>query len=153
MSDFRIDHVNKEIVLNKGFYQKSLNPNNNEGRKLTAVRNENPDYAIKVRADIKKSSHKQIYKGLDYNYMEVYIGLQPNAATIMEKYQKLRLIGKCHKSAFPVIKKWFLNQFPEVEKFGKFDIEELLAETAQQESAKMLDGIEEQSQNDTKVVA
>ena len=35
----------------------------------------------------------------------------------------MRLISECHGKAFryPVIKQWFLNQYPEIAKFGMVD--------------------------------
>ena len=36
----------------------------------------------------------------------------------MKTYKELRLIAECHSVRYPAIKKWFLETYPDVSKFG-----------------------------------
>ena len=55
--------------------------------------------------------------------MEDYIQTHEPAATVdtvLDEFEEMRLISSCHSKAFryPVIKKWFLNKYPEVKLNG-----------------------------------
>ena len=86
---------------------------------LQRARQDYPTYTPVIKR-IKRNPSKETYKGLTYAYMERYIETHDNAETIMAVYREKRLISECHGKArrYPAIKKWFLKQYPEVEKFG-----------------------------------
>ena len=54
------------------------------------------------------------------------MGHPMSAEAIMAEYREKRLISECHGKArrYPAIKKWFLKQYPEVEKFGLEECDE-----------------------------
>ena len=77
--------------------------------------------------------YDSIYHGLTYEFMEDYIMTHGDAETVKKNYNEfceMRLISQCHSKSFryPVIKQWFLNQYPEIVRFGmcgKPEVEEV----------------------------
>ena len=123
-TNYRIDHVEKKITLNRGYYAKTQNPNNQEAKDFEKVRQQHSDYSIVVREPIKTNSSKRTHKDLTFDNMERYILSHDNAKEIMHEYVQLREAGAFYKSAYPVIKKWFLSKYPEVDNFGLQDDEQ-----------------------------
>ena len=77
---------------------------------------------------------------MTYAYMERYIESHANAEASMAEYRELRLISECHCKArrYPKIKKWFLEKYPEIEKFGFEETDDVtVAETGMKYEAVM----------------
>ena len=126
-SAIRLDHLNKEILISKSFAKVAMNPNSTEYKDLAEVMVNHPDYKITQRV-IKKNANKQTYPGLTYEYMRAYIILhsspEEELAAIAE-FNEMLLISRCHAQSlrYPTIKKWFLNKYPDVAKFGTIEAE------------------------------
>lgn len=78
-----------------------------------------PTYEIKIRDDIKEKKTQEHYKGLTYDYMKKYIRRNESKETVNEVLSELEdkiFITKCHSNGhrYPIIKKWFLEKYPEV---------------------------------------
>ena len=76
-----------------------------------------------LRHTIKRNAEKKTYKGLTYEYMEYYIlthGTKEERQKNFDEYNEMILISKCHGKAYryPVIKRWFLEKYPEIAEFG-----------------------------------
>ena len=89
---------------------------------LQQVRRDYPTYEI-IRHTIKRNAEKKTYKGLTYEYMEYYIlthGTKEERQKNFVEYNEMILISKCHGKAYsyPVIKRWFLEKYPEIAEFG-----------------------------------
>lgn len=61
---------------------------------------------------------------MTYAYTEDYILTHEPAETVaavLNEFEEMQVIAACHSQAFryPVIKKWFLAKYPEIENFGK----------------------------------
>ena len=128
MAGLKIDYENGTITMGAAFSKKCTNPDNKEYAELQRVRQENPDYNLIVR-HIKKNTKKESYAGLTYTYMEKYIQLHENGEAlkeVMDEYNELQLVAECHSKGhrYPAIKRWFLNKYPEIAKFGMEDLEE-----------------------------
>lgn len=120
----RVDFANSKIIMDRTFAKKCENPSSDEYAQLQRVRADYPNFTV-VRKQIKRNDDKECYKGLTYAYMERYIALRDDKeGTIRKAYDEMRLISECHSIRYPVIKKWFLKQFPEVAKFGVTNQEE-----------------------------
>ena len=125
-SAIRIDHFEKKILISKSFQKSAMNPNSKEYKELMKVQRNHPDYEIAQRA-IKKSANKQAYKKLTYEYMRDYIILtstpEEEQAAVAE-FDHLIHVSRCQCQAnrYPVIKRWFLNKYPEVKEFGVVDL-------------------------------
>ena len=118
----KIYFANRQIIMDREFAKNASNTFSAEYQKLQAVRAENPDFRV-VRKTIKRNPQKETYKGLTYQYMEDYIFTHEPRDTrtaVLDEFNNMILISKCHAQAFryPVIKKWFLDRYPEIAEFG-----------------------------------
>lgn len=119
----KLSHAKREIVMDATFARNAENTMSPEYAHLQQVRKDYPAYTI-VRRTIKRNANKESYKGLTYEYMETYImshGKQETRIANLREFNEMRLIAECHSKAFryPVIKSWFLENYPEVKNFGK----------------------------------
>ena len=115
----RLDHENGTIIMDRTFAKLSQNTMSNEYKHLQEVIWDNPAYTV-IRKTIRKNTNKESYKGLTYGYMEEYIMTHrtksQTSAEIMAEYDEMRIIADCHSKAYryPVIKRWFLEKYPEI---------------------------------------
>ncbi len=116
----KVDFSNNLIIMDRTFAKLCEDTNSGEYAKLQSVRKDYPDFKVLTRT-IKRNPDKNTYKGLTYAYMEKYIlnsGNDDEVKEALSEYRKLREIGECHKGkSYPVIKKWFLERYPEIENF------------------------------------
>ena len=118
-----LDHENGRLIMTKTFAKKAADVRSEEYEILQRVRNDYPTYIVVVR-EIKKNKNKESYKGLTYAYMRKYIDSVEENEEIKEavhaEMDRMVLISQCHSQSkrYPVIKKWFLEKYPEVKKFG-----------------------------------
>lgn len=118
----RVDTVNRQLVMDKAFAKNASIVGSREYEMLQQARNDYKDFTV-IKRTIKKNPNKESYKGLTYDYMEDYIRTHENAENVKEmlnEFREMRLISQCHSKAFryPIIKKWFLEQYPEIEEYG-----------------------------------
>lgn len=114
-----LDFEKKTITVTKEFYKKAREYESPEYNSMMRVCREYADYALIVYS-IKKKEDKESYRGLTYQYMEEYIRAHNNADTNMAIFNELKFQAKCHSIRFPVIKKWFLDTYPELVEFSKY---------------------------------
>ena len=118
----RIDFENGQLIMDRTFEKKAMNPASQEYEQLQQVRKDYPTFRV-VRRTIKKNPQKETYAGLTYLYMENYIlGHEPadKVEEVLNEYREKRLIAQCHGKGrrYPAIKKWFLQKYPKVAEFG-----------------------------------
>ncbi len=123
-----IDFVKGTIVMTSTFAKKCYNTRSEEYALLQNVRRDYPEFTVITR-QIKKNTHKKVYKGLTYDFMREYIrnhSDEEKAAELLEEMEDKIEISKCHGAAYkyPIIKKWFFEQFPEIPGFGTEENEE-----------------------------
>ena len=128
MKDIRINREKNEVVMTRRVSQKADDPRTQEFRILQEVKATYPDIIVRNHT-IKKNPNKECYRGLTYEYMREYISTHENAITVntvLAELDEMILISKCHSKGFryPTIKKWFLEKYPKIEKFGKEEKEE-----------------------------
>ena len=121
-SIIKIDYENRVIHYNKTFETKASNPNSKEHEQLVRCCQQFPSFRIERRT-IKKNLSKETYAGLTYGYMENYIRTHSSLADVkkvLKEFEELKLISECHSKSkrYPTIKKWFLEKYPEVARFG-----------------------------------
>ena len=111
------------LVLIKSFAAKAAVFGSDEYRMLQEARHDYPGYKVTVGKSKNKEA-KNIYAGLDYDYMEKYIAAHDNnEQSIMAEYLDLR--GKSDEAkelqagsaSFLEIRSWFLKTFPAIEAF------------------------------------
>lgn len=113
---------NTIIIMSRTFAERSAYPGTPEYKLLQETRRDYPDFTV-VRREIKKNPNMEHYKGLTYEYMRWYIETyerKENLQIMLEAFDKMQNIAKCHSSSkrYPAIKRWFLEQYPEVKEFG-----------------------------------
>ena len=131
----RINHIERKIVMDRTFAKHAEDTRSEEYAHLQNVRRDYPTYEVILRK-IKTNPNKESYKGLTYEYMERYIlshEEKENMIAVLEEYRELRLISECHSRShrYPVIKKWFLNKYPEIEMFGMNETESCVYESVE----------------------
>ena len=111
------------LVLTKSFAAKAAVFGSDEYHMLQEARRDYPGYKVTVGKSKNKEA-KNIYAGLDYDYMEKYIEAHDNdEKSIMAEYLDLR--GKSDEAkelqagsaSFLEIRSWFLKTFPAIEAF------------------------------------
>ena len=117
-----INHANRTIVMDRTFAKRAMDTWTQEYAHLQAVRKDYPNYEV-VQRHIRTNNNKNTYAGLTYDYMESYIlthGTEETRVTNFKEYQEMRIIAQCQGKAFryPKIKCWFLEQYPEIARFG-----------------------------------
>lgn len=133
----KLDHEHKRLIMDRTFAKLSENTRSEEYAHLQSVRSAYPEYVV-VRREIKKNPNKECWRGLTYAYMENYISTHEEGAervTVLNEFFELRLISQCHSAAhrYPVIKRWFLNKYPEIATFGMTAAAETTEEGVEQE--------------------
>ena len=124
------------IEMNTTFAKEMRNPQSDEYALLQRTRQDFPTFAVRTR-QINTNPKKDTYKGLTYGYMRDYIILHTTPekeAEAVAEFDEMVLISKCHGKTlrYPTIKKWFLEKYPEVAKFGAIEA----AAEAQEEETK-----------------
>lgn len=121
-SKMKVFHAEGIIEMNTTFAKMVQNPLSDEYALLQKTRMENPSFTVR-RRQIKTNPKKDTYKGLTYPYMEFYISThepEDQVDEVLAYFEELKLISQCHgkRLRYPTIKKWFLNRYPDVARFG-----------------------------------
>ena len=121
----KINHTDRTIIMDRTFAKYAENTMSEEYAHLQQVRRDYPSYTV-IQRQIKRNSEKKTYNGLTYEYMEDYImthGTPERIQKQLQEFHEMRLSSECHGKAFryPVIKSWFLAQYPEITRFGVCD--------------------------------
>ena len=121
-SKMKVFYAEGIIEMNTTFAKMTQNPLSDEYALLQKTRMENPTFTVR-RRQIKANPKKDTYKGLTYEYMKDYIGThepEDKVDEVLAYFEELKLISQCHgkRLRYPTIKKWFLNRYPDVAKFG-----------------------------------
>lgn len=114
MTSVTLNHENHTIVITKAFSKAASVPRSNEYNELTAIRLDNPDYAVVVRQTGKRASGTNC---ITHKTIENYISKHDETGEIMKTYLKLKneeAGEKLHKTTFFQITKWFFETYPEL---------------------------------------
>lgn len=105
----------KTIELTKRFSAAASRFGSDEYMMLQQVRKDYPTFKIAVKATRRKSNQ---FKGLTYDYMAEYISKKKNSAELMKDFETLTKscddASENGKASYVEVKKWFLEQFPEI---------------------------------------
>ena len=121
----KINHTDMTLVMDRTFAKLASDTRSDEYAHLQKIRADYPTYTV-VERHIKRNVQKKTYAGLTYTYMEMYIkthGTKEKQEQNLAELSEMRLIASCHSKRFryPVIKSWFLEQYPEIANFGLED--------------------------------
>ena len=124
----KIDYDKQLLIMDREFSIKASLVGSQEYDILQTAKEQYYGFKI-IRKRIKTNPKKESFNGLTYEYMEMYMDRYNTTAEIRKQYEDLRFKAKAHSIRYPVIKKWFLQTFPEMKNWGKIK-EELAAATA-----------------------
>lgn len=117
-----VDPATRRIIMDRTFAKYYRDTMSDEYAHLQRIRADYPNFAV-VRRRIKKNTHQEHYAGLTYAYMEDYIRThesKENVNVVLAEFKELKVISKCHSRSrrYAPIKRWFLDKYPDIEKFG-----------------------------------
>ncbi len=126
-----INDKSRTIEITKKFAAAAKHYKTTEYDELQAVRRDYPNYRVQIKAVSKKADH---FKGLTFDYMEGYIKkhnmeLLKNFYILSGKTEEGKKKDFAAAATYGEIKKWFIEQFPELE-IKRKTIDEILGNTA-----------------------
>ena len=123
MTTIQINHKNNTIEMTKKFYTESCKYGSEEYKVLQEVRRDYPGYKPVV-AKTKKSGTSDPFKGLTFEYMEIYIMKHDDEKqSVMAEFKMLRgedelsMSMDAQSKSYLMIRDWFLEQYPAVREF------------------------------------
>ena len=123
MTTIQINHKNNTIEMTKKFYTESCKFGTDEYKTLQEVRRDYPGYKPVV-AKTKKSGTADAFKGLTFEYMELYIMKHDDEEqSVMAAFKMLRaeddlsMSMDAQSKSYLTIRDWFLEQYPAVREF------------------------------------
>lgn len=126
MRPLTINFAEHRIVMTRAFAKKASDPSTKEYRELKEALTTFPSFSVEHHT-IKKSSSKETYKGLNYEFMIEYISTrvdEKKREKAMADLEEQMFLTKCHSKKFPTVRKWFLETYPEIDSnFGKIATE------------------------------
>lgn len=117
MTNFKINHAEKTIVITNSFNKKASTINSSEYKMLRDTLKDFPGYDITIRkADV--SNSKETYKNLSFKKMEAYIREyckthEKNVEKMIHEFESVKKLAKAKCCAYGYTKQWFLATFPE----------------------------------------
>lgn len=110
---FVINFAKKQIIGTKASFDKAGKGEGAIYEELAAKIKAHPEFELVVKEQKNRSNKaKQTYHGLNFDLMEKFIKIQPNAETLMRAYNGAKKMAEdTGSSVYPFTKKWFLGQF------------------------------------------
>lgn len=110
LNKINFNHATKEIIITRAFETEANEIGSAAYNELVRIRKDFPDYTIK-RKEIAKRENKKSFKGLTIEEMKRFL------ATVGEEdvklFEKVCEIAESKQGKYPVVKKWFLNNYQE----------------------------------------
>ena len=110
---FTIDFINETISGTQSKFNKAGKGFGDEYEDLAAKMAAHPDFKLVVKEQKHKSNKaKRTYDGLNFDFMEAYIEMQPEAQKLKKEYEAVKEMAEIRcSSKYPLTKKWFLGKF------------------------------------------
>ena len=110
---FTINFFDKQILGTKSSFNKAGKGFGAEYEELAAKMAAHPDFKLVEKEQKHKSTKaKRTYDGLDFDFMETYIEIQPASEKLKNEYESVKQMAvNCGSSKYPLTKKWFLGKF------------------------------------------
>ena len=110
---FVIDFTSKKIIGTKASFDKAGKGIGTIYTELATKIAAHPEFELVIKEQKKRSNKaKQTYDGLNFELMEKFIAIQPDADSLMRAYDGAKKMAKdTGGSVYPFTKKWFLGQF------------------------------------------
>ena len=110
---FIINFAEKQIIGTKASFDKAGKGEGAIYEELAAKIAAHPKFKLVIKEQKKRSTKaKQTYDGLNFDLIEKFIAIQPDADSLMRAYNGAKKMAKdTGSSVYPFTKKWFLGQF------------------------------------------
>ena len=126
MNAYRIDFVANTITITAAFAKAMNDPTSAEYKIIAQIRKDFPEMEI-IRKTHKTPSKYQTktgetfncnqFKNLTFDNMEQFIEALPNHDELLKSFKFLKYYGGLPQtSRYPVVRRWFVAQFPEFRK-------------------------------------
>ena len=122
MTSISINNKNRTIELSKNFAKAASLFGSEEYNQLQVARRDYPNYRVVTIKQ--KGTGKAEFAKLSFKFMDEYVQKHASDDAIKTEYRSLRSLDENWKkdenglaADFQIIKDWFLNAFPEFEKF------------------------------------
>jgi hypothetical protein len=126
---FTIDFINKTICGSPASFKKASTGVGAIYEELISKINAHPKFEL---TQIGNNPDKKTYKGLTYDFMKAYIKIQDDAENLLKKMDLVeKNASKFKDSTYPIVKKWFLDNFgTEMENSKKkhFDMDKAISQ-------------------------
>lgn len=136
MANIKLNFNKRTIEVTKSFMKAASIYNSDQYKEFLAVQRDYPTYSVVVMKE-KRNTKKDTYSGLTLEVMEKYIASHDDGScTAMNKFKDLRGNSDIANAldadsyTYGEIKKWFLNQYPEVKNFYQNRLDLVNKETA-----------------------
>jgi len=117
-SGYKVDFINKTIIVTKDFHRRASNETSEEGNIVKRLLDELPDFSFSYANSRKKRSAAN---RLTYDKMIDYICRQKDAENALHDFNAIRHPEDAPPSPYTHVKKWFLTRFPNYNKLPQFD--------------------------------
>lgn len=126
MEKFSFDVVSQTLTITAKFAAMMNNPESEEYKLVAKFRNDFPNLRIAKRTH-KSATHYTTksgekfncnqFKNLTYDRMEKFLSRIPNGATYQKEYECVKgFATDLNGNGYPIVRKWFVEQFPEFRK-------------------------------------
>lgn len=113
-ANINVNPVTETIEVSKAFLKKASVYGSPEYFALKEVRTAEPTFAVK-EISIKKNANKKTYGSLTFKAMIAHIELteadEEVRKNILNEMKEIKAYGKARGSAYPIVKKWFLDKY------------------------------------------
>lgn len=119
---YKIDFGARVMTVNYTFARASAQYGTPEYNLMRTILREIPDMKVVEKAGRKnKTCHHN--KHLTYEFMEAYIGVQPNAKEMLAIFKTKKTESAPQTSRYAYVREWFVKQFPDYDKADKVLVE------------------------------
>ena len=109
MSKIEFDVNAMTLTVSKKFWNNASVPFSPEYDMIKRIRHDYPRCQIVVR---KRAVRRNSYKNPTYDEMMLYIEAQPNAAELMEEFQRIRNFSRISGKGYSFVRNWFMGRCP-----------------------------------------
>lgn len=143
MEKFNFNPVTRTLTITAKFAEKMNNPENKEYKLVVQFQENFPDLQIAKRTHRTPTRYttksgetykRNQFKDLTYERMEKFISILPQNEAYLTEYNIVKALASTSKhNGYPLVRKWFVEQFPEFRKnplFYLYNSPELVSSAA-----------------------
>jgi len=108
-SPIAFDLFTKTLTIHEQYYKKAMIFGSPESLLVKQILSENPEYTLEIA-----TSNKQSYKGIKLTLIKEFISYHEDKARLEAEYNSLEKADGEDDPDFPLVKKWFLKNFPKM---------------------------------------